>query len=82
MKKIDWEHIRCPIPSCNEKRKEGSKRNKVWYDAGLSEKHKGKMVFFCTNHKPRIYFVMKVYIVNDDIVSVRRYVFQDRLPNN
>jgi len=72
---VDWENIHCPI--CGEKRKD-SKKNKVWYDPSLSEKKKGKMVFYCTNHEPRIHFVLEFFKVYNDIISVRAYVFQDR----
>jgi hypothetical protein len=72
---IDWENIFCPI--CGEKRK-NTRKNKVWYDPKLSDKSKGKMVFYCTNHDPRIHFVLEVFEVKNDIVSVRAYVFQDR----
>lgn len=77
LKLIDWEKIHCPI--CGEKRKNTNK-NKVIYDPMLSEKKKGKMVFFCTNHDHRIHFCIQYFAVKDDIMSVRAYVFQDRLP--
>lgn len=77
--KIDWDNIHCPL--CGEKRK-NTKTTKVRYDPLLSDKKKGKMVFMCTNHPPNdwIQFVIQVFEVNDVIVSVRSYVFQDRLP--
>jgi len=74
---IDWSNIHCSI--CGEKRK-NTKTNKVWFDPKLSDKKKGKMVFMCLNHNPRIHFVIEVFEVNDDISSVRNYVFQDRKP--
>lgn len=77
MKIIDWANIHC---ICGEKRKDTSKHNKVHYDPKLSDKKKGKMVFFCTNHDPRLYFVIEIFMVNDDIVSMRRYCMQDRKP--
>ena len=78
MKVVNWEDIHCVL--CGEKRKSTSKNNKIWYDPKLSDKKKGKMVLMCLNHNPRIHFVVEVFTVNDDIVSVRRYVFQDRKP--
>ncbi len=77
MSKIEWENIHCSL--CGEKRK-NTKKNKVWYDPALSSKSKGKMVFMCLNHEPRIHFVVEFFEVNDDIVSVRNYVFHDRKP--
>ena len=77
MPKIDWKNIFCPI--CGEKRK-NTKRNKVWFDSKLSDKKKGKMVFMCLNHNPRIHFVIEIFEVNDDIASVRNYVFWDKKP--
>lgn len=74
---VDWENIHCPL--CGEKRK-NTPKTKVRYDPMLSDKKKGKMVFFCTNHEPRIHFVIQVFHVDDDIISLRAYVFQDRLP--
>jgi hypothetical protein len=76
---IDWQTIFCPV--CGEKRK-NTKKNKVWFDPRLSEKQKGKMTFYCTNHNPRIHFVMQEFIVDDDTVSVSAYVFQDRKPKS
>jgi hypothetical protein len=79
---LDWQNIRCPIPSCNEKRKNTNK-NKVWFDSNLSDKKKGKMVFYCTNHSPTyIHFVIQIFRVKDQIISVRQYVFTDRLPKD
>lgn len=74
---IDWQNIFCPL--CGEKRK-NTKRNKVWYDPALSDKKKGKMVYYCTNHKQSIHFIMQVFEVNDTIASVRVYVLYDRKP--
>ncbi len=74
---IDWKNIHCPI--CGEKRKNTTK-NKVWFDYALSDKSKGKMVFYCTNHTPRYYFVFKYYSVDDDFTSMKIYIMQDRLP--
>ncbi len=74
---IDWENIHCPV--CNEKKKQG-KNNKVWFDRLLSDKSKGKMVFYCTNHPSLIHFVTEVFDVNNAIISVRQYVFTDRKP--
>ena len=80
MKVMDWDNIHCV--ACGEKRKPTSKNNKVWYDPKLSEKSKGKMVFFCTNHDPRIYFVVEIFAVNDDISSMRIYCVHDKKPNH
>lgn len=77
--KIDWKNIFCPV--CGEKRKNTNK-NKIHFDEILSDKQKGKMVFYCTNHEPRIHIVISLFLVKDDIVSVRAYVFQDRLPKS
>ncbi len=75
---MNWEKIECPI--CHEKRK-NTKKNKIFYDPLLSDKKKGKMCFTCTNHKHFIMFVTQIHTVNDVIVSVRQFVFQDRLPS-
>ena len=76
---IDWENIRCP--ECHEKRK-NTKKNKIFYDPLLSDKKKGKMTFHCTNHEHFIMFVTQVYTVKDVVVSIRQFVFQDRLPKS
>jgi len=66
-------------PKCGEKRK--SYKNKVWYDPKLSDKSKGKTVFFCTNHEPyAIHFCYEEFIVNDAIASMRIYVIYAKLP--
>ena len=74
---IDWTNIHCI--QCGEKRKNTNK-NKIWFDNALTDKKKGKMVFYCTNHNPRFYFVVKFYTVDDDASAVRTYVMRDRLP--
>lgn len=77
---INWEKVVCPV--CFEQRK-NTKNNKVRYDPLLSDKKKGKMVFFCTNHKDTfIHFVIQVFKVKDQIISVRQFVFQDRMPKD
>jgi len=76
MSLIDWESIMCPI--CHEKRK-NTKKNKIFYDPLLSDRKKGKMTFHCTNHKHFIMFVTQVHTVKNVIVSVRQFVFQDRI---
>ena len=69
--------VYCPI--CGEKKK--SYKNKVWYDPMLSDPKKGKFVYYCTNHKPNsIHFVIRIFKVHNQIVSVRAYIFQDRKP--
>jgi len=60
-------------------RKERTQKNKIFYDPLLSDKKKGKMCFTCTNHKHFIMFVTQIHIVKNVIVSVRQFVFQDRL---
>lgn len=72
-----WENIRCPV--CGEKRK-NTRKNKVWFDPNLSEKKKGKMVYYCTNHEFNLHFILRVFEVDNVIVSVNTYVFHDRLP--
>ena len=74
----EWNNIHCVL--CGEKRK-NTKKNKIHFDPKLSDKSKGKMVFFCTNHNPRIYFVVEIFEVNDDISSMRIYVMWDKKPN-
>ena len=74
---MDWENVHCPL--CHEKRK-NTNRNKVWFDKMLSDKSKGKMVFFCTNHESLIHFVIEVFEVHNVIISVRQYVFDGRKP--
>lgn len=74
---MDWENVRCP--ECNEKRK-NTKKNKIFYNPDMSDRKKRKMVFHCTNHKHFIMFVIQKYVVKDVVVSVRQFVFQDRLP--
>lgn len=76
---VNWENIHCPI--CGEKRK-NTRNNKVWYDPKLSDKKKGKIVFFCTNHPQSIHFVVEVFEVHDAIATVRVYVIYDRKPQN
>jgi len=75
--KIDWKNIFCPI--CGEKRK-NTKRNKVWFDPKLSDKKKGKMVFYCTNHEPRIHIILEGWEVYDDVITVNTYVAWDKKP--
>lgn len=80
---VDWDNICCPL--CNEKRKNTNK-NKVWFDKVLSDKPRGKMVFYCTNitkpkaHKNRIHFEIRYFEVDDDIVSIKAIVVEGRLP--
>lgn len=78
MASMNWENIRCPV--CHEKRK-NTKKNKIFYDPLLSDKKKGKMCFTCTNHKHFIMFVTQVHTVKNVIVSVKQFVFQDRMPS-
>jgi len=68
-------------PRCGEKRK---KRNsKVFYDPKLSDKSKGKIVFFCTNHDPYpIHFCIEEFTVNDAISSMRIYIMYGKIPND
>lgn len=75
---IDWKKVECPV--CHEKRK-NTKRNKIFYNPDLSSKKKGIMVFHCTNHEHFIMFTFKVFLVKNVIVSVKQYVFTDRIPN-
>jgi len=74
---MDWENIRCPL--CHEKRK-NTKTNKITFQPLLSDKKKGKLTFLCSNHEHFIMFVTQVHTVNDVVVAVRTFVFQDRLP--
>jgi len=74
---MDWQKVECPI--CHEKRK-NTKKNKVFFNLDLSNKQKRKMVFHCTNHEHFIMFTIQIFTVKDVIVSVRQFVFQDRIP--
>lgn len=75
--KLDWDKVVCPV--CHEQRK-NTPKNKIVYDPLMSDKKKGKMVFHCGNHDRFIMFVIQVFKVKDNIISVRQFVFQDRLP--
>ena len=66
----------CPL--CGEKRK--SYKSKVLYDKMLSDKSKGKIVFYCTNHPYIVHFCIEVLEVNDSISSMRIYVMYDKIP--
>ena len=77
LQRIEWDNIHCVL--CGEKRK-NTKKNKVWFDPKLSEKKKGKMVFMCLNHNPRIFFCVEGFAVNDDISSMRIYTVWDKKP--
>jgi hypothetical protein len=67
---------RAVCPDCFEILK-NSKLNKVWFDPKLSNKKKGRMVYYCTNHSNPIHFVVEKFYVKDSLVSIRNYVFYD-----
>ena len=53
-------------PRCGEKKK--NYKPKIFFDPKLSDKSKGKMVYYCTNHKPNpIYFCIEEFAVHDVI---------------
>ncbi|MCV0393667.1 MAG: hypothetical protein K5790_10335 [Nitrosopumilus sp.] len=81
MEDFDWQKVKCPHPSCSEIRK-NTPKNKIHFDSNMSDRKKGKMVFWCTNHNPWIHFVIQIFKVKNQIVSVRQYVFKDRLPKD
>ncbi len=77
---LNLDKVVCPI--CFEQRK-NTKSNKIFYDPLLSDKKKGKITFSCTNHdKTYIHFTFQIFKVKDQIVSVRQFVFQDRVPKD
>lgn len=76
---LDWENIRCPV--CHIKRMRNSKNNKIFFSEEMSNRKKRRMTFHCTNHgETYIHFVIEVFYVEDQIVSVNDFVFKDKLP--
>ena len=68
-------------PRCGEKKK--NYKPKIFFDPKLSDKSKGKMVYYCTNHKPNpIYFCIEEFAVHDVITSMRIYVMYDKKPDD
>ena len=81
--KFDWQKVKCPDPSCDQVRK-NTPSNKIWFDSGMSDKAKGKMVFFCTDtrHDQPLHFMIKLFIVNNVVFSCNEYVFKSRIPKD
>ena len=66
-------------PECGEVKK--FHKSKVFFDPLLSDKSKGRFVYFCTNHEPQnIHWVYEKFVVKNVIISIRQYVFEGRLP--